>query len=172
MSKILDCQQRIADLLNADARPANIAPENWPPIFSDPDPAKKVEAITQRKGNIQSEIQQKLIKIGVGAIVMLPLITWEGDGNRISLGMKFAVVITENPTVNLGSSGTKKSAEAIVERTIQLLHWKPNSSTSSGRAVPGLFQVDRNAVRMMETPPGQQLVNYIVAINTSITLQT
>jgi hypothetical protein len=157
-SKIFDCQQRIADLLNADA------------FFNDPDESKKLLAITQRKGNIQSEVQQKLLKIGAGVIVMLPLVTFEGAESRISLGMKFGIVVTENPIVNQGSSGTQKPAESIVEKVCQLIHWKPNSAAVPPRNVATLYQLDRNAVRMMETPPGTQLLNYIVAVNTSITL--
>lgn len=158
MSKIFDCQQRIANLLNADA------------FFDDPDETKKLLAITQRKGNIQSEVQQKLMKIGAGVIVMLPLVTFEGAESRITLGMKFGIVVTENPVVNQGTSGTGKAAESIVEKVCQLIHWQPNSTTVSHRNVSSLYQLDRNAVRMMESPPGTQLLNYIVAVNTTLTL--
>jgi hypothetical protein len=126
MSKIFDCQQRIADLLNADT------------FFNDPDESKKLLAITQRKGNIQSEVQQKLLKIGAGVIVMLPLVTFEGAESRITLGMKFGIIVTENPIVNQGASGTQKAAETIVEKVCQLIHWKPNSAV---RAATKRFQL-------------------------------
>jgi len=159
MSKIFDTQQRIADLLNAD------------PFFNDPIPAHKIVAITQRKGNIASEVAMSLTKIGCGVIVMLPLMTWEGEAQRVSLGLKFAVVVTENPTVNQSTAGTGKPAEAIVEKVCQLIQWKPNSLNVPPRNIMSLFHIDRNAVRMMDPiPKNEMLLNYIVSINTSITL--
>ncbi len=159
MSKILDCQQRIVDLLNADT------------FFNDPITAHKLLAITQRKGNIQSEVQQKLIRTGAGVIVMLPLMIWEGEADRKTLGLKFGIIVTENPTVNQATHGTLKSAEAIVEKIIQLIHYKPNAAGISPHSKTGLYMIDRNAVRMMEPTPGTMiLINYIVSVNTSITL--
>lgn len=161
MSKIFDTQQHLADLLNADA-----------PFFNDPDPTKAIVAITQRKGNIAIAVQQALQKLGAGVIVMLPLCTWEGEAHHIELGLKFAVVVTENPIINQAPSGSGKPAEAIVERIIQLVHWKPNSSAQSSRLAQSFyFKIDRNAVRLMAPTPGSQaLLNYTIAVNTNIIL--
>jgi hypothetical protein len=159
MNKIFDCQQHIADLLNAD------------PFFNDPDPTKKIEAITQRKGNIALAVQQGLQKLGVGVIVMLPLMTFDGLGSRISLGLRFAIIVTENPLSNQSATGSGKPAETIVEKICQLVHWKPNGVNLSQRSEPGLYKLDRNAVRIMEPVRGNEfLLNYTVAVNTTITL--
>src|SRR5258707_12128890 len=114
-SKILNPQPRIADLLNADV------------YFNDPNPARRVLAITQRKGNIVNVVQAALTRSGVGVIVMLPLMTWEGEADRMMLGLKFAVVVTENPMVNQSSAGAHKPAEEIVEKVIPIIHWQPNA---------------------------------------------
>jgi hypothetical protein len=159
MSKIYDAQDRIVSLLNAD------------PYFNDPIPAKKIVAISQRKGNIANEVQQALQKIGVGVIVMLPLITFDGTANRISLGLRFAVVVTENVIVNQSATGTQKPAEAICEKVLLLLHFKPNSATGNPHARATLFQIDKNAVRIMPPAPGSaSLLNYTIAVNTDINL--
>jgi len=159
MSKIFNTQQRIADLLNADL------------YFNDPDPTKRILAITQRKGNIANVVQAALMRSGVGVIVMLPLMTWEGEADRMMLGLKFGIVVTENPMVNQATNGTGKPAEAIVEKTIQLIHWKPQATGINPRNVSSLYRVDRNAVRQMPPSLGAQaLLNYIISVNTSITL--
>lgn len=156
MSKIFDCQQHLADLLNADA-----------PFFNDPDPKKKIEAITQRKGDIQKKVQEDLLKLGCGVIVQLPLATFEGQMERITLGLKFGVIVTENPLLNR----TGKPAESICERIMQLVHFKPNGVAVNPNARDGFFIIDRNAMRMMPPTPGSaQLLNYIIAVNTSINL--
>jgi hypothetical protein len=158
-SKIFNCQAHMVDLLNAD------------PFFNDPDTAKKIVAISQRKGNIAVAVAQGLQKLGAGVIVMLPLMTWEGEANRVSLGLKFAVVVTENPTINQGANGSGKPAEAIVEKILQLVHWKPNGVSAANHAQAGLFKIDRNAVRIMEPTSGSMaLLNYTIAVNTSINL--
>lgn len=159
MSKIFNAQQRIADLLNAD------------PYFNDPNPARKLLAITQRKGNIVNVVQMALTRSGAGVIVMLPLMTWEGEAERITLGLKFGIIVTENPMVNQSSAGTQKPAEEIVEKVIPLIHWKPNMLGVNPRNVSSLYKVDINAVRQMPPSPGAQaLLNYIISINTSVTL--
>lgn len=160
MSKIFDCQDRIVALLNAD------------PFFNDPDPKKKIEVLSQRRGNIANEVQQRLIKIGVGVIVMLPLVTFpENDTPEIIAGLKFAVVVTENVVINVSAAGTGKAAEAIVEKAMTLLHWQFNRLNPSDETLGGRFVIDRNAVRVMPPAPGSQaLLNYTVAVNTEITL--
>lgn len=159
MSKIFDTQQRIVDLLNAD------------PFFNDPNPALKVTAISQRKGNVAQEVQIALTRCGVGVIVMLPLMVWEGEADRSMIGLKFGVVVTENPMVNQSSAGTGKSAEAIVEKSITLIHWKPNDIKANPRNISSLYRIDRNAVRMLPPSPDHQaLLNYLISVNTSVTL--
>ena len=167
-SKIFTAQETLAALINADARPQNVAAEDWPPIFNDPDDAKKIVAITQRKGNIANKVAQDLQKLGAGVIVMLPLMTFSENGTfRISIDLKFAVVVTENPLLNK----TGKPAEALVERILKLVHFKPNGVAPNDRTRPGHFTIDRNAVRIMEPTEGSEmLLNYTIAINTSITL--
>jgi hypothetical protein len=159
MSKIFDVQQHIVDILNAD------------PYFNDPDPTKVVLAMSQRKGNVAQEVQIALTRAGVGVIVMLPLMIWEGEADRSTLGLRFAVVVTENPMVNQSPKGTGKPAEALVEKAIKLIHWKPQAANMNPRNVSSLYRVDRNAVRMMPPAPGAQaLLNYFISVNTSITL--
>jgi hypothetical protein len=161
MSKIFDCQQHLADLLNAD------------PFFNDPVTVRKIEVITQRKGDIQKKVQESLMKLGCGVIIQLPLATWEGEAERLTLGLKFGIIVTENPLINQGSSGTLKPAEDIVESVIRVVHWKTNGVAVNPNARDGRFVIDRNAVRMMPPTPGTaSLLNYIVAVNTLINLST
>ncbi len=155
MSKLFDVQQRIVTLLLADA------------FFTDPDATKAVPVITQRVGDIESWVEEKLMASGVGVIVMLPLVTFlENDTAELCIGLKFAVAVTENPLVN----GTGKPAEAIVEKALLLLHWKPNG-VDPGESRNSLFIVDRNAVRQIAAPPkARSILTYNISINTEITL--
>jgi hypothetical protein len=169
-SKIFTAQEHLAALINADARPVNVLEINWPRVFNDPADAAddRIEAITQRKGEIDVFVAQKLQSTGAGVIVMLPLITFpENTTWRVSVGLKFAVIVTENPIVN----ETGKSAEAMVERILLLVHFKPNGVAPNDRTRAGLFTIDRNAVRIMEPTTGSEsLLNYTIAVNTDITL--
>ncbi len=159
MSKIFDCQDNLVALLTADA------------YFTDPNPKKVITVLSQRKGNIQNEVQQKLVQVGVGVIVMLPLVTFNGEAGRISIGLKFAVIVTENVVVNQSTTGTGKPAEAIVEKVLVLVHWKPNGVALNPNAAASRFAIDPNAVRIMPPTPGSQtLLNYTIAINTDINL--
>lgn len=155
MSKVFDTQQKLVDLLAADA------------YFTDPDPTKVVRVLTQRVGDIETEILTGLQTLGVGVIVMLPLITFmENDTPDIELGLKFAIVFTENPLMN----ATGKPAESLVEKAIKLLHFQPNGIDPGGTEA-GRFIVDRNAVRQIGAPPkNRSILSYNLSINTEISI--
>jgi hypothetical protein len=159
MKQILDAQQHLADLLNAD------------PFFNDPDPKKKIVAITQRKGDLQNEIQTGLLRLGCGVIVMLPKIAWAGREKRISLNLNFAVLVTENPPINRGATG--KAAEEIMPNVMRIVHWQPNRRNGNPNAQDALFKLADEAADLIEPPPGQphMQINYIVRFDTTITLQ-
>jgi hypothetical protein len=168
MSRLTTVQQTIAAILAADARPASVAPENWPPIFDDPDPTKKIPIITQEKGNLSKLLAAGLQKIGVGVVVMLPAIKFpKNETRQIGLALRFAVVVTENPMTNK----TGKAWGDIVERAIELLHFKPNGVSLNNGVRSSLLSVDRNAADLMEpTAATAAFNNYIIAVNTEINL--
>jgi hypothetical protein len=171
-SKIYTAQETLAALINADARPANVLEAAWPPIFNDPDPTKAVEAITQRKGNIALSVQAKLQALGAGVIVMLPLITKPDPSIPVpAYGLKFVVVATTNPLIFYPKTG--KSGEAMVERILLLVDFKPNGVASNDRTRAGLFTIDRNAVQLMEPTQnqgGDLILSYQINVNTNIIL--
>ncbi len=157
MSKIANCQQRIADLLNADV------------YFNDPDPTKKILALTYRKGNVASIVAASLTRAGVGVIVIMPKGKPETESDRVMAGINFAVIVTENPMVNQSPTGTGKTAEAIMEKTIQLVHWKPQALGVNPRNVASLFKWI--GFNMIPPSPGAQAVlNYQINFITSITI--
>jgi|SRR5581483_1609521 len=160
MTQILDCQQRLADLLNAD------------PFFNDPDPAKRIVAITQRKADLASEIAQALTKIGAGVIVTLPRITWNGEAERISLQLHFSIVVTENPSINRAPGHSGKAAEEIIANVMRVVHWKPNSAGSNPRVQANLFKLDSDVADLFEPPPAMPTmqINYRIRVSTNVNL--
>ena len=160
MSKIFDCQDKLVSLLTAD------------PFFTDlTDPAHPVPIVpvmSQRVGNIPAAVAAALQKISVGVIVMLPLITFpDNETPALLVGLKFAIVVTENPLLNK----TGKAAEAIVEKILVLTHWKQNGVDLGEATLCQGFIIDQNAVRQMPPPASQpQILAYTISINTEVSI--
>jgi hypothetical protein len=95
-----------------------------------------VTVLTERKGDIESEIARALStltakggKMGVCAIVMAPL---ANVSNRNLPGpyldpVNLVIHVEEAVTINTGASGTNRAASDVAERALALLHrWTPD----------------------------------------------
>jgi len=149
MSKIFDTQERLVNLIAADA------------YFSD------VPVLSQRKGDLLNEIDAMLNNIGIGVLVMLPKIAYEGEMNHVMLGLTFAVFVSENPTINT----TGKPAEAVMEKIFQLVHWQANGTAVNRLSKQAKFLVDNPAAELVEPIPTQPaILNYLLRFRTIVTL--
>lgn len=99
MSALLAIQDRIAELIEAA------------PLF-----AGKIEVVTQRKGDIQSAIAERLQRLGFGVTVVL------GGGERENETpgayrerTEFTISVVENPTLNKSGLNAVAAVEAIIE---------------------------------------------------------
>lgn len=162
MSAIVTAQTQLVSLLAADNFFSDALAGG-----TDSPPPGYIPVLAQIKGDVVNALQSALQKIGAGVVVMLPLVLFPDNRTiRIALSLKFAVMVTTNPTLNR----TGKTAEAIIEKVIKLVHFKPNG-VSVGHARPGLFSIDRNAASMdLPIKATAAFNNYIVRVNTDINL--
>jgi hypothetical protein len=167
MSKIYDVQDRILSILTSD------------PFFNDPTRTPPmIPILSQRKADIANEVQYALNNIGLCVLIMLPRINFEGIDQRISLRLLFAVVVSENPTIN--AVGVNQPAEAVMEKVFQLVHWQPNlaappSDPLNPRTGPRdrasrFVIVDPAATLMEPTKNMPSLLNYVLNFETRLTI--
>lgn len=87
-------------------------------------PKPIIPVLSQRKGNIENEVQQALNNTGLCVLIMLPRMNWAGVDQRIMLRLLFAVIVSENPTIN--AVQVNQPAETVLETIFTLVHWQPN----------------------------------------------
>lgn len=94
------------------------------PWFTPAAPAKPVKVVTERLGDLDSQIEAAVSTLGVCASVMTPS-GQLSDGNIPALDfdrVDLVVQVSETPIINQGPSGAQKSALEVVVRVMRLLH--------------------------------------------------
>jgi hypothetical protein len=105
-------------------QPDLVAKLNSEPFFSD------INVFAIREERVESEIKQALAgtqpkagKIGAVVEVMMPMIRTPNKNAPGPIAELSQIIrVKENPTLNLGKNGTKKTAEAIALQILQLFH--------------------------------------------------
>jgi hypothetical protein len=114
MSKLVNLQQAIIGRLTAsDVSIPSLVPANG-----------AISWITENIGDLASNIQKALGRLGIIGIVMTP-----GGGRLYKMGIyppsfqcRIEIQIQENVTINRGASGTQIASLDLVEFVIQRLH--------------------------------------------------
>ena len=169
MSKIFDVQDRMLSLLTSDV------------FFNDPNrsPDPMIPVLSQRKADIANEVQNALNNTGLCVLIMLPRINFEGIDQRIMLRLLFAVVVSENPTIN--EVRWNVPAEAVMEKIFTLVNWQPNlpapefnplgpPRTGPRDRASRFVIVDPAATLMEPTKNMPSLLNYVLNFETRLTI--
>lgn len=86
-----------------------------------------VPIITEKKGDIHSQILACLGSVGICALVMTPIFEFHAHEAQDLSGWAFlTVTIYEDVPVNQSSQGTGIFGIALAERTVAVLHWAPH----------------------------------------------
>jgi hypothetical protein len=126
-----------------------------------------VPVLSQRKGDLVNEIDVMLNQIGLGVLVMLPKITYQGQVNQVMLGLSFAVFVSEDPTINQ----TGKPAESVMEKIFKVIHWQANGTGVNRLSNASKFLIDDPAAELVEPIPSHPaLLNYLLRFRTIISL--
>jgi hypothetical protein len=124
--------------------------------------SKSVPIITEKKGDIQSQILSCLGSVGVCALVMTPL--FEFHNNLIpdlSGWALITVTIYEDATVNQSSQGTGIFGIALAERVAAVLHWAPHGITTAATfSEPRFLGISRPIEFVSDGPPLQYNVGF------------
>lgn len=139
-------------------------------IFAD----RKIEVLTERKGDIVSTIAKSLSRLGLSIIVLTPDATISPaatNSTAVRIRPRIIVEVAENFTINNGITGTKLPALDAVAAILPLLHKKPNGLQPEGQLRhPGLYELtlDPQPYRLV---PHDLLTIYHITLTTDITLQ-
>ena len=86
MKELTTVQQTMANTLQSDA------------VFTPTDTTKKIEVLTQKLGDLDSLIEQKINSIGISTVVITPLAKLpEPTVDALDLDVPFVVQISEDP---------------------------------------------------------------------------
>jgi hypothetical protein len=154
MSQLINLQNAIIGRLTApDIVVPSLVPVNG-----------QVSWITENIGDLASNIQKAIGKLGLIGIVMTP-----GGGKLYKMGIYPAsfrcvveIQLQENVTINRGASGTQIASLALVEFIIARLHlWSPTNLRTDR------LEVDTTPYKLIAETP---LLVYNVNFNAPITI--
>ena len=98
-------------------------------FFSPAAPAKAIEVLFERKGDIANRIKVALGKLGISVVVITPLakLAERVPGAAvIPLSVPLVVQVEENVLLNQGANGTGKGALDVCVEVACLLHDQPH----------------------------------------------
>ena len=83
-----------------------------------------IPVITQNEGDIDTLIKQKISRLGIACLIILEEATQEEPAQTGPYfdQVKYAVEVSEQVTINRGSSGTRKPMLDVCERVARRLH--------------------------------------------------
>lgn len=119
---------------------------------------QSVPIITEKKGDIQQQVDLCLGQVGICALVMVPTFEFhQPKGQDLSGWAALIVGIYENPTLNSnGTQGTGIPAVALAERTVCILHWAPHGvPTAVTNSPPRFLSAPRTIELASNGPPLQ-----------------
>jgi hypothetical protein len=166
-SKIFNVQDHMLSLLTSNV------------FFNDPTRSEPIiPVLSQRKGDIGNQVQNSVMNTGLCVLILLPKIYNEGVDQRIMSRLIFAVVVSENPTIN--AVRINEPAESVMEKAMLLIHWQPNlpapppdplNPRTGPRDRASRFVLASQAATLMEpTPNMPSVLNYVINFETRISL--
>ncbi|WP_043582621.1 hypothetical protein [Geminisphaera colitermitum] len=165
---MIEPEQKLAVV--ADAFAALIAADPW---LSNP--ALPVPVLTERKGDIETDLEQSLNNLGLAVAVVMPdaedVVT---TGSTLSLRVRLVAQVCESVLGNQSACEVAKipyrPALAAVVRIMLAVHQKPNGLGPVRDRVPGLHEFALPKVKPFQLVPGDALVTYHVTAHTTIRL--
>lgn len=111
---------------------------------------KYVPSIAEETGDIEREIQIKVKRIGIVAVVRMVQARCENPNVRGPYfdPVRHVVEVAENVTINRGAAGTQRKCKAVAARVARLLH----QHTIAGMGA--CLLVDDEGIRLADNPPG------------------
>src|SRR5215510_306832 len=89
--------------------------------------SKPIPIVTEKKGDIQSQILTCLGSVGICALVMTPIFEFHNNLIQDLSGWALiTVTIYEDCTVNQSKQGTGIYGIALAERVVSIMHWAPH----------------------------------------------
>lgn len=123
---------------------------------------QSIPIITEKKGDIQSQILTALGSVGICALIMTP--AFEFHENLIpdlSGWATITVTIYEDATINQSSQGTGIFAAALAERVVAVLHTAPHGIvTAASFSTPCFLGIKRPIEFVSDGPPLQYNVGF------------
>lgn len=129
-----------------------------------------LQAVTERKGDINAMIAAALQKLGLS----IAIVAADGDGlttkgDTIALRVRLVAQITELYLVNQGGSGSKKPALAVAVAVMKAVHRKPNG-LDVGHHIAGLNEFELAEDRPFRLVPDPRSIVYQVTAYTTVDL--
>jgi hypothetical protein len=121
-----------------------------------------VPIIQEYKGDIITDIETALGKVGICALVTTPLFEFFNEQDHDLSGWALLMVgAFENVALNQGNGGTGIRAIALAQRVLALLHWYPSGLVTGPTGRPAAFiGVKRPLALTSEGPPLQYSVSF------------
>jgi hypothetical protein len=117
-STLEQLQSAVANLLLADGVFTGASSANNQPI----------PVITEKVGDMLNDLQQKIIRFGLGVIVVTPNFVMQNKKEfDFSADVNISVQASEHVTLNQGSSGTQIPCLRLACRITELLQWQPHN---------------------------------------------
>jgi hypothetical protein len=149
---LTNLQSSVVGILTADDYFSGLASTN----------AQTVPIITEKKGDIESQIQACLGSVGVCAVVITPI--FEFHNNLIPDLSGWAIItvtIYEDPTINQSAQGTGIFGIALAERVVAVLHYAPHGVFSAAsESTPRFLGIHRPIEFISDGPPLQYNVGF------------
>lgn len=102
-----------------------------------------IDILTEVKGDLVSEMERRLQKLGIGITVFVPTFKLGATRDELLAALVFEVV--ENVTVNMGDGGLKVSALDLCAALVAIFHeWDPEKGN-------GFSEVLFDSVEMVES---------------------
>jgi hypothetical protein len=119
---------------------------------------------TEAKGSLDTQIQDRIAKAGIGIVVATP--QFESSDTPDQITVTVVLVITENVIANQGTLGTRRTVTEIAETLYAYLHnWQPTVEAWS----PLVFA----SFATRDADPDEQILFHTMTLTTStITEQT
>lgn len=127
-----------------------------------------IEILWEKKGDIESQIEQSLAKLNLAVIVLPPVAeSIESKADAVALRVRLSVSVVENVTLN----DTGKKALEIANRlmTPKVVHGI-NNGIGNSRSQLSEFRLSSNAMDPVPTPQAS-MVAYNINFETLLTLR-
>ena len=128
-----------------------------------------IPLIVETKGDITEQIHLALGTVGVCALIMTPAFEFIDEmlyPPDLAGWALVAVTIYENPTLNLGPTGTKLPSIRLAQEVLAALHGFPLNlpSPASPARVPAFIGTKRPIVMTNEGPPLQYTISFLAYV--------